>query len=387
MICIEEKKNCTGCHACYSICPTKAIVMNRDAEGFLYPAVNEALCVNCRKCEKVCPILSPKKADDRRVNPAAYAAQTKDEQTRRNSSSGGIFTELATCVLRQGGAVFGAAFNEDFSVSHICIETEAELEKLRGSKYVQSTIGMAYEEARRKLQTGSPVLFTGTLCQIGGLYRFLGKDYDNLYTQDIICHGVPSPMVWQKYVGFREEAVSAKLNRVFFRHKKYSWKAYCVQFEFSNHSKYTQKASDDLYMRSFLRNLCLRPSCYHCAFKTQNRVSDITLADFWGIEKMCPSLDDDRGTSLVIVHSKKGRTLFEKISNNVVCREVDLDEAVKYNASMTKSAPMSGNRDAFMQCTREKGFQQAAKRYLGVPLMSRVKNIVKAMLRKMRRLQ
>ena len=321
------------------------------------------------------------------ATPSAYAAQTIDESIRRESSSGGVFTEIATYILRQGGVVFGAAFNEDFSVGHICIETIAELEKLRGSKYVQSSIGTAYEEAKRQLKTGRLVLFTGTPCQIGGLYHFLGKNYDNLYTQDIICHGVPSPMVWQKYKEYRESVAYAKMRRAFFRDKHYGWKMYCVRYEFLNRTQYMKKTNDDAYMRSFARNLCLRPSCYHCAFKTPNRVSDITLADFWRIDKVCPELDDDGGTSLVILHSEKGNVLFGKIKDHIVCREVDFKEAIQYNSSMIKSAPMHRNRNAFMKEIGQNGFRRNAKCYLRVPLLNRVKSMVKAILRKMGRLQ
>ena len=380
MIKIESRARCTGCGACASACPVNAISMEADEEGFLYPNVDVSICVNCGKCDKMCPV-----ADIHQVNtgnPAAYAAQTTNDGIRQNSSSGGVFTEIATQILQQGGVVFGAAFDEKFSVRHFRAETEADLEKIRGSKYVQSTIGTAYLDAKKCLDAGRTVLFTGTPCQISGLYRFLGREYPNLYTQDIICHGVPAPIVWQKYIERLEVNAASKVCSVCFRNKQLGWRAYRVILGFSNGMQYAKSTSDDLYMRSFLRNLCLRPSCYQCAFKTKHRVSDITLADFWGIENICPDMNDNKGTSLVLLHSSKGHKLFQRASENMKYTEVDFDDAIQYNQSMIQSVPVNADREAFMECILEDGFQKKTLHFLRAPLISQIKRALKTVMRR-----
>lgn len=365
---INIGNKCTGCSACYSTCPVGCIKMTADSEGFLYPEVDESLCVSCGACERACAVLSDSKEKNVCEKPAAYAARTQNMETRLNSSSGGIFTELACFVLKSGGVVFGAAFDKDFGVEHIAVESIDELENLRGSKYVQSRVEDTYIKVKEYLDAGRTVLYTGTPCQIGGLYSFLKRDYDNLYTQDIICHGVPSPLLWNKYVKHREAKAAAKLRRTFFRHKKYGWKRYSVQFEFTNCTEYLQIIYNDLYMRSFLRNMCLRNSCYECSFKSKYRQSDITLADFWGVEKICPSMDDDKGTSLVILNSDKGRQLFESIKESVVYQEVELDEAIKYNSAMISSAPRPHNRDEYMEKVLAGNFEKVTRKYCSDPL-------------------
>ena len=385
MINIHEKAKCSGCGACRDICSVRAIDLVADDEGFLYPRINIEECIKCGKCDRICPIENRRKKADEGNKIIAYAAQTKDEYIRQNSSSGGIFTEIATYIINNGGIVFGAAFDETFKVIHIGVDDTDNLERLRGSKYVQSEIGNTYAQVKTYLESERMVLFTGTPCQIAGLYSYLGKNYDNLYTQDIICHGVPSPMVWKKYVEFREKKAAAKLRRPFFRHKKYGWKKYSVQFQFTNGTEYIQDISDDLYMRGFLRNLCLRPSCYHCAFKSKNRAADITLADFWRIEKICPELDDDRGTSLVILHSSRGRELFDKIKDNLIYQKTDFEGAIKYNPAMTESVPVNSDRSAFMKCIKEDGFKSAEKRYLSIPFISRVRKKIKTITQSIRR--
>ena len=380
MIKIESLARCTGCSCCAGACPVKAISMQADREGFLYPKIDVDICVNCNQCEMVCPVSHI--SEIRTENPVAFAAWTKRTGVRSNSSSGGIFTEIATEILRQGGIVFGASFDEHFSVRHIGIETESDLDRLRGSKYVQSEIGMAYFDARKYLIAGRTVLFTGTPCQVAGLYRFLGKEYGNLYTQDIICHGVPSPLVWQTYIKHREDIASAKMCKAGFRNKKYGWRISSIQCIFSNKTEYIQKHTNDLYMQSFHHNLCLRPSCYQCAFKTKNRISDITLADFWGVEKVCPEMDDDKGTSLVILHSSRGKELFQRIAGTLHCREVELEDAIRYNTAMTQSATLSADRNAFIKCVIENGFHKQTKRFLRIPVKNRIRKVIKKIIRR-----
>lgn len=343
MLDIKNKSMCSGCSACKNICPRNAIVMLEDEEGFVYPKINSKFCISCGLCEKVCPILN-QKAEEVTL-PKAYAAYNKNEKIRMQSSSGGIFTEISNQILKNDGVIFGAVFDENFNVIHDEITNEQDLEKIRGSKYIQSNINFTYKNARQYLQSGREVLFTGTPCQIEGLYSFLGKDFENLYTQDLICHGVPSKKVWRKYLEYRKKVDNDLPEKLTFRNKENKgWSNYEVSFKYCNkvvnidHNK-------DLYMKIFLCDALLRPSCYDCKFKKKHRRSDITLADFWGINNVVPDMNDEKGTSLVIVNSKKGEKLLSKISNNIECKLVDFETAIANNKSMLKSADIEKKRE------------------------------------------
>lgn len=347
MIQLDKKQTCTGCHACAAKCPKQCIKMISDTEGFCYPQINEEECIDCGLCEKVCPVITPIKFADT-FKPVAYACYNTDEKTRLASSSGGVFTLMAEAILKQGGVVFGAGFDEGFNVCHQCVENTKDLDKLRMSKYVQSKIGDTYKEAEAFLKAGRMVLFTGTPCQIGGLKASLGKLYDHLITQDIICHGVPSPMVWEAYLAFRKKSDGGcAARRIAFRRKDFGWKRFSVSISYGNDTEYRQDLTQDLFMKGFLKDLYLRPSCHACAFKSVKRHSDITLADLWGIENVAPEMFDDKGTSLVLIQSEKGKALFKSIEKNLVCQGVDLDEALKYNPAAIRPAPIPKNREAF----------------------------------------
>ena len=350
MISIQDKSKCSGCHACFLACPQKCIRLVADEEGFLYPQVDQKECSSCNLCEKVCPILNPHSIS-KETKPLAYAVKNTDEYIRERSSSGGVFTAMAEYIIEQGGLVFGAAFDDDFNVVHIRVDKKEDLEKLRGSKYVQSKIGYTYQEAKEALISGNPVFFTGTPCQIGGLKAFLKKDYEKLYTQDLICHGVPSPFAWKKYLEYLADKYGSEVKHVAFRNKAKSWKKYSISIWFENGQELTEPFTENVYMQAFLKNLCLRPSCYNCAFKGINRVADITLADFWGIETVLPQMDDDKGTSLIMIHSDKGKELFETISCRLQGQEVDAPLAIHENGSAVYSSPLSPKRKCFIDET------------------------------------
>lgn len=383
MIDIKEKDQCCGCHACFNICPKNAITMQEDEKGFKYPVIDKEKCINCGLCEKVCPILNKKSVEN---NPIAYACYNKNEEIRKNSSSGGIFTLLAENILEKQGVIFGASFDKEYNVQHTYIENKEELNKFRGSKYVQSSINYTYKQAKEFLEKDRYVLFTGTPCQIEGLKRFLGKEYDNLYTQDIICHGVPSPKVWKKYLEFRKKQDKEEPNKVSFRNKDNGWKLFNMKFEYSN-SEYKKNENQDIYMQAFLRNTSLRDSCYNCSFKKKNRISDITLADFWGIENILPEMDDNRGTSLVIVNSKKGQELIDSIKEKMKNEEVDLLEAIKYNPSMISSAKQDKNRGKFFENLNTLEFNELVEKYTYRPsfikkVINKLKFIIKKVLKR-----
>ena len=376
---------CNGCHACAAICPKACITMKADEEGFLYPEIDSKLCSQCGLCNKVCPVEKAcLSTEDKSIT--AYAAMHKEDDIRLKSSSGGVFTAIATEIIENGGVVFGAAFKEDFSVAHKYVETIEDLNAFRGSKYVQSTIGDTYKQAEVFLKTGRLVLFTGTPCQIGGLHSFLRRSYDNLITQDIICHGVPSPMVWQKYIEHKAgKNDGAKLSDINFRAKDNGWKNYSIAFQFDNGAEDKQLASKDTYIKAFLSDLCLRPSCYNCAFKNKHRESDITLADFWGIQNVLPEMDDDKGTSLVLIHSDKGIRLFEKVEEKLIYKQADFENAIFYNSAMIKSADKPGNREMFIKFVGEKGFYKAQKKYLKETPKQKIRKILSKIKRRLLR--
>ena len=381
MIEMNGKAFCNGCHACSSACPHKCISMVSDDEGFLYPEVDSTRCSECHLCEKVCPILNPKNVLNADL-PSAYAVKNNDDNTREKSSSGGVFAALAEYVIDEGGIVFGAAFDSRFDVVHIGVEKKEDLVKLRGSKYVQSTIGDTYREAKKALDAGRTVLFTGTPCQIGGLRAFLRKDYEKLYTQDIICHGVPSPKVWRRYLDYQQTRKNSKIKEISFRNKKKSWKKYAVSFAFENGAEISEPFMENPYMRAFLRNLSLRNSCYQCRFKGISRDSDITLADFWGIENILPEMDDDKGTSLVIVQNEKGRRLLNSVSDSLSLRTVDPEVAIKENASAVISSNLPRQRKYFFNKLQKQPFDKLVNKCTHPSFYTRAKNKLKRIIKR-----
>ena len=319
--------------------------MKPDSEGFLYPQVDTAVCVDCGLCEKACPILNKRKSE----NTAEYAcgAYVQDDALRECSSSGGVFSVLAREVLAQGGMITGAAFEEDLSVRHIVVDCEAELGRLRGSKYVQSRMEDTYKQIQSLLKQGRLVLFTGVACQVAGLKSYLGCEYENLYTVDVLCHGVPSPKVWKHYLAEQEKRYGARVRTASFRDKRRGWKNFSMTLEFENGTDYSEILAVDSYMRLFLANICLRPSCHSCRFKEFPRLSDLTIGDAWGIEKYMPELDDDRGTSVVLVNSEKGLTLWDTVSKDTVFRQGLVHTLLPRDADSRRSVRPHSNRKRF----------------------------------------
>ena len=385
MIEIKNKEDCCGCHACYSICPVNAIKMERDEKGFEYPVVDKEKCINCDLCKKVCPIINNMQNDKKKEDIKAYACMNKDLKTRMNSSSGGIFTLIAEYILKLNGVVFGASFNENFEVVHSYIEKIEDIHKFQGSKYVQSKIGEMYKKAKEFLENDRYVLFTGTPCQIEGLYQYLQKDYDKLYTQDLICHGVPSPKVWNKYLEEKSKEYKGKPEEISFREKEKSgWQDFGMKIKYPNDT-YLLKHGEDVYMKAFLRDICLRDSCYNCNFKKKFRNSDITLADFWGIGNINKNLNDNKGISLVLLNSSKGKELFEKIKENLIYKVVDFEEAIRYNSNMVNSVKKTGKREMFFKDLDNSNLESLVKKYTKVPILkkgfSKAKRLVKKILK------
>lgn len=363
---IIEKGKCSGCFACVSICPVNSVSMQEDPEGFWYPQINSSTCIECNLCRKCCPVIS--KHGKIRKEKTIIAAKCKDDAVRLKSSSGGIFPLLAEAIFVQAGVVYGAAFSEDCkTVIHVRIDQKRDLWKLQGSKYVQSKIDNCYKEVKRDLDTGRKVLFTGTPCQIEGLRSYLRKEYDNLYLQDIVCHGVPSPLVWKKYVEYRGKQAQGSVEKIYFRDKKYGWNMYSLLIKFSNRRKYIGRKKEDLYLRGFGANLFLRPSCYQCSFKGLDRNSDITLADFWGIDNIYPQMNDDKGASLIMINSEKGKELFGEIKGNIIFKQMETDSVLTlYNSASIKSVKMPSDREEFISKINQTDINILLQEYVGL---------------------
>ena len=346
MIVLSNKSDCCGCGACSSICPQKCIYMKEDKEGFKYPKIEVSECNNCNLCNKICPVLNKKKVTS---GFKSYIAINKDLKTRLNSSSGGVFSLLAETILRQGGVVFGASFDEKFLVNHISVDTVEKIDYIRGTKYCQSDLKQTYMAIKEMLDNEKLVLFSGTPCQVEGLKHFLQKDYANLYTIDLLCHGVPSPRVWNKYLEELEMKYGSRVDKVSFRDKELGWLKYSLVIKFENGEEYKNEFKQDTFGKLFLNNICLRPSCHNCKYKNISRVSDITLGDCWGIVDTENELNDDNGTSLVIVHSENGQELFNDIRQAMAVEKVNLDDVLPKSNDARKSVNPHPNRKKFFK--------------------------------------
>jgi len=376
MIAIVDKARCCGCGACAQACPVHCIDMRQDGEGFLYPAADAARCMACGKCERVCPILRADGAspDSGTVfeQPLAIGGRNRDEAVRQASSSGGAFSLFADRILAMGGVVYGAAMR-DGHVVHVCAGNAEELAALRGSKYVQSAIGDAYSEIEGHLKAGRPVLFTGTPCQTAGLASFLGRPWDNLYLVDFICHGTPSPKVFAQYLASLEAREGSKVVSFSFREKDRGWHESGLQMgtrvKFGNGSEIRRyPALRDSYMNGFLEDIYLRPSCYQCRFKViPKHTADITIADFWGINRVLPQLNDGRGTSLLLIHNARGKALFDAVSDAFEYRECDWKAATAKNPTLVRSASVPPQREAFFEELEARGYDHVARKYLSTP--------------------
>ena len=376
---VEKIENCTSCHACASVCPKEAISMCPNGEGFLYPVIDKERCLDCGLCAKVCPALNPiETVVSTTCLPIAYAAFSNDEQIRLQSSSGGIFTAVAQEVIEQGGVVFGAKFADDFSVIHGWTDSVEGLEEFRGSKYVQSVIGSSYKECKFFLEQGRRVLFSGTPCQVQGLKKYLAQKSvrsENLFTIDFICHGVPSNLFWQKYVDYRilkARTTREQTVKTASRRKNDGWKQYSLSFTFANDSEYCARHRKDPYMKIFLTDIALRKSCYNCPARFLNRPSDITLADFWGIQNILPQMDDDKGTSLVMLHSSQAAEFWGILKDRFTMQQILAEQGIQYNPSMVRSPKMPKARHKFYSDLEEKPFEKVLKKYTAVPLWYRL---------------
>ena len=339
---------CTGCTACTAACPHGCIDMVEDDEGFRRPKTDAERCVGCGLCTKACPVLS---APETNPIPAAYAAKNNTDAVRQLSTSGGVFTLLAEHVLAQGGVVFGAVYSADFKVEHRMAENADMLSSLRGAKYVQSDLSGVFCQIKEQLARGRKVLFSGTPCQVAGLQAFLGKDEPDLLLVDLVCHGVPSPAVWERYLRQKNEQFGGGCDPsdVNLRCKDSGWSNYSVDIRWPNGKKYLALNREDPYIRAFVGDLCLRPSCYSCSFKGLSRRADFTLGDYWGVWDQAPAMNDGRGTSIVLVHSEKAKAVWQELTPQMTLQTVDVCRCMEQNPAALQSAKYdSEKRSAFM---------------------------------------
>ena len=368
MIKFSDKKECCGCNACVQRCPKQCIKMDADNEGFYYPIIDISECIDCGLCEKVCPVINQVKPQ---LPIKVYAAYNKNEEVRLQSSSGGVFTLLAEETIKKGGVVFGVKFNEQWMPEFSYTETIEGIEKFRGSKYAQAIVGNSYKQAEYFLKKGREVLFSGTPCQIAGLKRFLRNDFNNLLTVDIICHGIPSPKVWNMYLketclnllkGFPDIAKTFDLKKnktiefciesINFRSKLTGWKTYSFQLKLNvlccdekKNLVLTEPYRQNKYISAFINDIILRPSCFACPSKEGKSHSDITIADFWGIDKIDASFDDDKGCGLIFTNTNKGVNIINSI--DVIFKEKCFSDGIKYNSAYYRSSKPHPNRRKF----------------------------------------
>ena len=325
---LVEWNNCCGCGACANKCPKGAIGMKPNKEGFLHPEIDKNLCVECGACEKACPGLAPAKAEGN--TPRASIVQHKNDQIRYESTSGGAFTAIAEEIIKRGGVVYGAAMTEKLTVKHVCVGTVEDLARFRNSKYVQSEIGDCYKEAKDRLASGQWVCFSGTPCQINGLYKYLGRDYENLLAVDVVCKSVPSPLVFQKYLDYKK-SLEGSISDVVFRDKKRGF-LYCTMAHYVSHEDrqlskdvYRRGSESDEWLRLFLSGKISRKSCITCPYQTLERVGDFTLGDIW--ETGYAEFDDNKGSTLVHVWTGKGKMFLDSVKSSIRSVEYPIEKS------------------------------------------------------------
>lgn len=373
---IKDKKNCTGCYACKSICPKKCIELKQDDQGFYYPKVNEENCIHCNLCNKVCPIKNHPSVSEKTK---FYAAQNKNEEVRKLSTSGGVFFELAKHMIDTGNYVCGAGFDDKGIVIHKIINNLNDLSDLQGSKYVQSNLNGIFEHIRQILKEGNKILFVGTPCQVAALHNFIDNELrKNLLLVDLVCYGVPSPKVYERWKEEIEKKYKKKVNRIFFRDKSFGFAAPNVKVSFKDGSTKEQTMLIKSYMKLFMNNLSIRPSCTNCQFKGINRTSDITLGDCWSIGKFEEKMDDNKGTTTVLIHTSKGMKAINDINTDIKIIEIDRGKSIKYDGKkLLNSAKYNDNQENYFNAMNKLGYRYAQNKYAKDTLKEKIVTFLK----------
>ena len=380
MIEILKKENCSGCSACASACPKNCIEMKGDEEGFRYPLVDKDKCINCHVCEKVCPIVNLTQTNNK---PIAFLTRTKDSSILEKATSGGIFTTIAKNVVESGGVAYGAVYDENFKVVHTRVTDSNKVILLAGSKYVQSDMHDVFSKVKADLEEGNHVAFCGTPCQVAGLKSYLGREYDTLLLVDLICHGVPSPKLWEKYTEYLQTK-KGKLKRVNFRSKHLGYHVSVMEEQFENGHVQFGSARTNLMSKCFFRNVADRPICYECPFKTISRVSDLTLFDGWHASKYVKDLkDDDLGFTIVLSQSEKGKR-FIKESELFIKYPIDVEMSIETDGKMANnSVSRPGDRDRFYRLLDEIGIERTVQELLPIKKSDYIIEYVKICLNKL----
>lgn len=364
---VENKTNCTGCGACYNACPVNAITMQGDEYGFYKPFIDKEKCINCDLCEKTCPLYNYKSKND---EPKAFALINKDETTRLKCASGGAFAAFAKSILEKNGITYGVIWNNDIVAVHSKAENIEQLEKMYSSKYVQSNTLDTFKQAKTDLENNKKVLLSGTPCQIAGLKSYLKKDYENLFTIDLICHGTPSPLILEKYKQeILKNKADEKIININFRSKKRGWGSFYTLIINTNKKEYCIDGSNSSYLKAF-GNLSLNTSCVNCQFNKIPRVADITIGDFWGVDEYDESLNDKKGLSIILINNKKGQNLLNEIEEICKLQEVPLGVATKRNPNIYSSSKAHKNREEFLDyvCIKNKTLKSGVQKYLKTPI-------------------
>lgn len=357
----EQKHTCNGCGACEYICPVKEIKMREDKEGFLYPHIDKEKCINCGKCKKICSNIN---LEFNHIQ--AYCGYSNSEE-RINSSSGAIFPLLAKWVFNKGGCVCGVRYDENMEAVYDIATTYEDALKFRGSKYVRANINGIFEKVEDALKCDKYVVFVGTPCQVNAVKQVFGK-YDKLILCDIICHSNPSPKIFEKFIKYKEDKVKSKICDYKFRNKEKGWGVYNIKIGLNNSNIVNE--NENMYLNAFSMGLISRPSCYSCQFTTTERCSDITIADFWGVDKIAPEMNDGKGTSLILVNSKKGKKIFDEIKEEMIYKEIKKEDALKYNHN--KPIECHKNREKIFEVIDDEKFIKYLKKYTQDKLYKRI---------------
>lgn len=373
----ENKQDCCGCTACMTVCPKSAISMKPDENGFLYPVIDNDKCIKCQLCIKTCAFQNGYDTSNNLEEPLVYAVKHKNQEERKTSRSGGMFVAIADWILSQNGVIYGAGYGDNFYIMHKRVSSKEQLFELKGSKYVQSDMNTVFSQVIQDLKDGKYVLFSGTACQTAGLYSSLKNiDTEKLFVCDIVCHGTPSPYIWRDYLEFTKKKYKSSIINVDFRDKSYGWHTHIESLYLKN----GKKIPNDLYTYLFYKHIMFRPSCGDCKYTNTTRPSDITLADFWGIEKAVPNFDDDKGVSLVFLNTEKGKSLFNNIKDNVEYQPSKLEDCMQPN--LQHPSVFSTQYDDFWKDYQNNGFEYVSRKYGNNNLKAKSKYLIKKILGK-----
>ena len=356
-----NKYNCCGCSSCMNVCPKHAISMVEDKEGFLYPYIDEDKCIECNLCKNIC-LFSKKNKIKNGKKPITYGVKHKNDEIRENSRSGGMFTAISDYILDKDGVVYGVGYKNHFEVCHKRATSKQERNEFRGSKYVQSNLNDTFECIKNDLEDNRYVLFSGTPCQVDALHSYLSFckiNMDKLITCDLICHGTPSPLMWREYIKFQEEKYKGIIQGFEFRNKRlYGWEEHVETFNING-----KEYSSRIFTKLFYDHIILRPSCYKCPYTSIYRDSDITLGDFWGVDKNINGFNDNRGVSLILLNTGKGKKIFKSVKKQLNYELCRIEDCIQ--PALHTNFEENNNRAQFWDDYYTYGFIYNLKKYLG----------------------